>query len=216
MPLLWTIFHGCDYVLRLQVLNLFILCWYSFATAATFSLCILVLLCPNRFLCLLPWLNFCPNSDVNSLRAKFFRWKINIYLQFMSSIRIDMTQVFKILPDVRPGPTYSTQSISWLLMSWRREEPGHQQPWYWPSYTEIFMVCHPYMCHSASMNWFKFNQPWWVIHGNSICTRNLLLENVMNPVGIISFNIWMFICHYYENEDVVGSVEGHIKVSVTH
>ena len=22
-------------------------------------------------------------------------------------------------------------SISWLLMSWRRKEPGHQQPWYW-------------------------------------------------------------------------------------
>ena len=67
------------------------------------------------------------------LRAKFFRGNINIYLHFMSLLHIDMTQVRKILPQVRPGPTYSTQSVSWPLMSWRRKEPGHQQPWYWPS-----------------------------------------------------------------------------------
>ena len=24
----------------------------------------------------------------------------------------------------------ATYSISWVLMSWRRKEPGHQQPWY--------------------------------------------------------------------------------------
>ena len=32
-----------------------------------------------------------------------------------------------------------TQSMSWLLMTWRCKEPGHQQPWYWlsspPKYT---------------------------------------------------------------------------------
>ena len=72
-------------------------------------------------------------GKLNSLRAKFFRGKINIYLHFMSLLHIDMTQVLKILPQVRPGPTYSTKSISWLLMSWRRKEPGHQQPWYWPN-----------------------------------------------------------------------------------
>ena len=27
-------------------------------------------------------------------------------------------------------PTYSTHSVSWLLMTWRRMEPMHQQPWY--------------------------------------------------------------------------------------
>ena len=70
---------------------------------------------------------------LNSLRAKFFREKINIYLHFMSLLNIDMTQVPKILSPITPGPTYSTQSISLLLMSWRRKEPGHQHPWYWPS-----------------------------------------------------------------------------------
>ena len=39
-------------------------------------------------------------------------------------------------------PTYSTQSISLLLMSWRRKEPGNQQPWYWPSKTEITRPPH--------------------------------------------------------------------------
>ena len=31
-----------------------------------------------------------------------------MYLHFMSLLHIDMTQVLKILPQVRPGPTYST------------------------------------------------------------------------------------------------------------
>ena len=31
------------------------------------------------------------------------------------------------------GTAHHTQSITWLLMSWWHKEPGHQQPWYWPS-----------------------------------------------------------------------------------
>ena len=46
--------------------------------------------------------------EINSIRAKFFRGNINIYLYFMSLLHIDMTQLLKILPHVRPGPTYST------------------------------------------------------------------------------------------------------------
>ena len=45
---------------------------------------------------------------LNSLRAKFFGGNINIHLHFMSLLHIDMTQVLKILPQARPGPTYST------------------------------------------------------------------------------------------------------------
>ena len=55
---------------------------------------------------------------INSLR----RGNINIYLHFMSLLQIDMTQVLKILPRVRAGVTYSTYSISCLLMSlWRKK-----------------------------------------------------------------------------------------------
>ena len=45
---------------------------------------------------------------INPLRAKFFRGSINIYLHFISLFHIDMTQVRKFLPQVRPGLTYST------------------------------------------------------------------------------------------------------------
>ena len=65
---------------------------------------------------------------INPLRAKFFWGNINIYLHFMSFLHIDWTQVLKILPQVSKGPTYSTQSISCLMISWWRKEPGHQQP----------------------------------------------------------------------------------------
>ena len=45
---------------------------------------------------------------LNPLRAKCFRGNINIYLHFMSLLHIDMTQVLKVLPRVRPELTYST------------------------------------------------------------------------------------------------------------
>ena len=70
------------------------------------------------------------NEVFNPLHATFFSGNKNIYLHFMSFLHMDMTQVVEILPQVRQGPTHSAKSISWLLMSWRRKEPGHQQPWY--------------------------------------------------------------------------------------
>ena len=79
---------------------------------------------------------------VNPLRAKFFRGNIDIYLHFVSFLHLYRTQVVEILPQIRQEPTYSTQSISWLLMSWRRKEPGYQQSWYWPSQTEITRSPH--------------------------------------------------------------------------
>ena len=45
--------------------------------------------------------------SVNPLRAKFFTGNINIYLHFMSFPHTDLTQVPKILPQIREGPTYS-------------------------------------------------------------------------------------------------------------
>ena len=45
---------------------------------------------------------------LNPLRAKFLRENINIYLQFMSFLHTDKTQVVEIPPRVRHGPAYST------------------------------------------------------------------------------------------------------------
>ena len=52
-----------------------------------------------------------PNRDQflhNTLRAKFLRGNINIYLHFVSFLHIDTTQVVEILPQTRQEPTYST------------------------------------------------------------------------------------------------------------
>ena len=46
-------------------------------------------------------------GKVNPLRAKLFKGNKNIYLHFMSFLHIDLTQVLKILPQVRAGSTYS-------------------------------------------------------------------------------------------------------------
>ena len=62
---------------------------------------------------------------INPLRAKFFRGNKNMYLNFMSSLHIDTTQAVEILLEVRQECAYFTWSISWVLMSWRRKEPGH-------------------------------------------------------------------------------------------
>ena len=61
---------------------------------------------------------------INHLCVWFFRGSINMYLHFMPLFHIDTTQVVEILPHVRQGPTYSTLSISYVLMSWRHKEPG--------------------------------------------------------------------------------------------
>ena len=41
------------------------------------------------------------------------------------------------------GPSYLglNRLISWLLMPWRRKEPGHQQPWYWLCRIGRFLSC---------------------------------------------------------------------------
>ena len=69
------------------------------------------------------------NVDASSTWCyrKFFTYSIlsrniNIYLQFRSLLHTDMTRVVEILPHVIQGPTYSTLSISWLLMTWRHKE----------------------------------------------------------------------------------------------
>ena len=46
-------------------------------------------------------------QNLNTLRAKFLRWNIKIYLHFVSFLHIDTMQVV-ILPQTRQEPTYST------------------------------------------------------------------------------------------------------------
>ena len=47
------------------------------------------------------------HTFINPLRAKFFRWNINIYSHFVSYLHIDTTQVVEILPQIRHEPAYA-------------------------------------------------------------------------------------------------------------
>ena len=59
-----------------------------------------------------------------------------------SFLHTDMTQVVETLLHVRQDHTYSTKSISWVLMSWRHKEPGNQQQWYWLLWTLKIWFTH--------------------------------------------------------------------------
>ena len=96
-----------------------------------------------------------------------------------------MAQVFGFLSCGRQGPVYPTQSILWLLMAWRRKEPGHQQPWCWASFpvsapeglkflnenVQIFhftfyrkysvLYLHWTIFYFVLFNSVYFAQPWW-------------------------------------------------------
>ena len=60
---------------------------------------------------------------VNSLRAKLFRRNINFYLFIIPLNWHDKGSW---------NPSSGKKRTCWLLMAWRRKEPGHQQPWHWP------------------------------------------------------------------------------------
>ena len=42
----------------------------------------------------------------------------------------------------REWPVYPACSIAWMLMTWLSKEPGHRQPWYWPSSHETSKLQH--------------------------------------------------------------------------
>ena len=92
---------------------------------------------------------------INPLHAKFFRGNKNIYLHFMSLLHIDMTQVVEILPKVRQDLTYPTQSISWVLMSWRHKELGHQQPWWLQCWIKLIRSPHVKGKNTSENDTFK-------------------------------------------------------------
>ena len=67
-----------------------------------------------------------------------FRKHSDIYFHFLSSLNNEMAQVIDIPPSRRQRSVYPTYSIPWLLMNWQRREPGHQQPWNWPTHGKSF------------------------------------------------------------------------------
>ena len=79
---------------------------------------------------------------INSLRAKFPRGSTNIFLHFMSFLRICITHVVEIMPPLRQGLPYFTQLISWKRKSCWRKVSRHQRAWYLPCWTRLIRFPH--------------------------------------------------------------------------
>ena len=62
--------------------------------------------------------------------------KKNLFLSFLNML------VVEIFPYGKQGTTYPPQLISWQLITWWRQGPGNQQPWYQPSSPKIFQPHH--------------------------------------------------------------------------
>ena len=77
------------------------------------------------------------HKTVNLVVLNLFFKKHGIYLHMLSFLNTKMQQVIEILSYERKESAYS---IIWLLMTWWRKEPGHEQRWYWPYLTRRFKL----------------------------------------------------------------------------
>ena len=81
-----------------------------------------------------------------------------------------MMQIVKIPPRKRQLAC-RTLSISWLLMTWKCKEPGHQHPWQWPLVSMDYSVSSQtgYILLMLELEYFKRTRlmpwllmPWWL------------------------------------------------------
>ena len=60
--------------------------------------------------------------------------------QLASFLNHEMAHDIHILSHRKQEPDYTTKSIAWLMMPWRRNGPAHQLPRYWPNSHGIIPV----------------------------------------------------------------------------
>ena len=85
---------------------------------------------------------------VHPLSAVFLEVTQNIKLFFKSYFDTEKAQVVEILPGTSLSHLSNIIDKIWLLMNWRRKEPGHQQPWYWPSIHVLLLLKWSTINHS--------------------------------------------------------------------
>ena len=143
-----------------------------------------------------------------------------------------MPHVAEILPHVRQELTYSTWSISWVLMFWRRKEPGHQHSWYWLRWAETIrshtlrvkalnciwilymwrIVLYKHVFFLSLLNWNCTKWPNNFAHRSGFA---FVGDCIIFPIFFMIFSCWVYvILHYlfcfrftaYYNEDTVKRV----------
>ena len=96
--------------------------------------------------------------------------------------------IFEILPRGRQGPIYSAPSISWLLVTWRRKDPGHQESWDWHSYPGILRIQHHRGRHASSTTLNKGLLSRFAMLSMTIHVYNRIRQR--NPVGVIMSDVF--------------------------
>ena len=87
------------------------------------------------------WVNPC---------AEYISGKIKIHLHFLIFLKTETVQVFQITTHRWQG-----HFIPWLVMSWLRASPGHQQPQYWTS-SEILWFQHQSLNDNKNILYIRF------------------------------------------------------------
>ena len=98
------------------------------------------------------------HPKIGEARYQFAFWFLFSKQKYVFALRIITRHTCKIttivlfhLQEQWEHPLF-TQSISWLLMTLWRKEPGHQQPWHWTSLPGIFTVMVRKSCISSKAN----------------------------------------------------------------
>ena len=97
-------------------------------------------------------------------------------LHLLSWFTTEMARVVPIPLHGKQGPVYFTLPISWLQMTWRCQEPGHQQPWYWFYRHRRFTFQFQKRWHNEA--WIKYMYFDW--HFTEVCS---LWSNVNSGLG---------------------------------
>ena len=90
-----------------------------------------------------------PEREINLCNDDIFWENMRVYLHFTWFVNTGACQVH---PQWWKECPHRTESISLLLMTWRRKEPGHHQPWYWPNMPRILPYQHQKI---------QYNCCWW-------------------------------------------------------
>ena len=89
-------------------------------------------------------IHYCSTMKSRSqlLSCRIFLFKRKYVFSFYIMPRYWDANVVEIHSQGREQYFHCMQSITWLLMPWWHKEPGHQQPWYWSIYQDVFWFQH--------------------------------------------------------------------------
>ena len=105
---------------------------------------------------------------------------------------------------IKPKPSYRSliRSISWLMMTWRRKEPCHQQQWNWLLVCEIGKSCFSMrrdfncLCHISVEEWNELSI-YFMFFQKILTCKGLMQQGISGGYNHYEMNWnWRLICHW--------------------